>query len=136
MLYAIEAVLDIGYHAADQLVQSHDISRRQGIPRRYLEQVLQTLVREDILIGVRGPRGGYRLARDRDAIAIGEIVHIVRALESKGDPVATVNGSPLGEQVLKPLWRDMQDTLMGQLNTVSVDDLCQQATSLGLKSDC
>ena len=57
MLFAIEAVLDIAYHAGSEPVQSRDITRRQDIPRRYLEQALQHLVRRGILIGVRGPRG-------------------------------------------------------------------------------
>ena len=71
MLFAIEAVLDIAYNAVDTPVQSAEITKRQGIPRRYLEQVLQQLVRVDILTGVRGPRGGYRLARERRRITIG-----------------------------------------------------------------
>ena len=58
MLFAIEAVVDIAYNAAGEPVQSRDITARQGIPKRYLEQTLQQLVRADILVGVRGPRGG------------------------------------------------------------------------------
>ena len=65
MLFAIEAVLDIAYNAAAVPVQSSEITKRQGIPRRYLEQVLQHFVRSGILSGTRGPRGGYRLARER-----------------------------------------------------------------------
>ncbi|MCG8359473.1 MAG: Rrf2 family transcriptional regulator, partial [Kiloniellales bacterium] len=60
LLFAIEAVVDIAYHAGPAPVRSTEISRRQGIPRRYLEQVLQQLVHEGILTGQRGPRGGYR----------------------------------------------------------------------------
>ena len=65
LMFAIEAVLDIAYHASDLPVQSKEIADRQGIPRRYLEQVLQQLVHAEILRGVRGPRGGYRLAKER-----------------------------------------------------------------------
>ncbi len=43
MLFAIEAVLDIAYHSGSEPVQSREITRRQGIPRRYLEQALQSL---------------------------------------------------------------------------------------------
>ena len=68
LLFAIEAVLDIAYNAGTLPVQSGEITRRQGIPRRYLEQVLQQLVRAGVLQGVRGPRGGYRLARERRRI--------------------------------------------------------------------
>jgi deoxyuridine 5'-triphosphate nucleotidohydrolase len=62
---ALEAVLDVAYNARPDPVQSRDITERQGIPHRYLEQVLQRLVRDGILKGVRGPRGGYTLARER-----------------------------------------------------------------------
>ncbi|TDI67871.1 MAG: transcriptional regulator, partial [Alphaproteobacteria bacterium] len=58
LLFAVEAVLDIAYNAGTQPVQSKEITARQGIPRRYLEQVLQKLVRAGILSCVRGPRGG------------------------------------------------------------------------------
>ena len=56
-LFAIEAVLDIAYHAGSAPVQSRDITRRQGIPRRYLEQALQNLVRHGVLVGVRATVG-------------------------------------------------------------------------------
>lgn len=92
LLFAIEAVVDIAYHAGPGPVRSTDISRRQGIPRRYLEQVLQELVRKDVLSGQRGPRGGYRLARERRRITMGEIVRIVRALEGTGDPADEPDG--------------------------------------------
>ena len=55
LLFAIEAVLDIAYNGGALPVQSGDVTGRQGIPRRYLEQVLQQLVRAGILEGVRGP---------------------------------------------------------------------------------
>jgi Rrf2 family protein len=97
-LFAIEAVLDIAYHAGAEPVQSREITRRQGIPRRYLEQALQNLVRHGVLVGVRGPRGGYRLARERRRITVGEIVRIVRATEADEDPLEEEgNGSLLGQ---------------------------------------
>ena len=82
MMFAIEAVLDIAYHAGAEPVQSREITRRQGIPHRYLEHALQHLVRQEILIGVRGPRGGYKLARERRRITVGDIVRVVREMEA------------------------------------------------------
>ncbi|MCK6450787.1 MAG: Rrf2 family transcriptional regulator, partial [Alphaproteobacteria bacterium] len=72
--FAIEAVLDVAYNAGETPVRSGEITERQGIPARYLEPVLQQLVRAGILVGVRGPRGGYRLGRDRRRITVGDIV--------------------------------------------------------------
>lgn len=135
MLFAIEAVLDIAYHSGGQPVQSREITRRQGIPRRYLEQGLQQLVRENILVGVRGPRGGYRLARERRRITVGEIVRIVRKMETAEDPLNAQAGSELGHKVVRPLWSEMQETLMVQLDDVSIDDLCSRADKAGLISE-
>ena len=85
MIFAIEAVVDIAYHSSGQPVQSQEITKRQNIPRRYLEQALQQLVRAHVLKGVRGPRGGYSLARERRRISVGDIVRVVRDLENGTD---------------------------------------------------
>src|SRR6266566_649156 len=85
LLFAIEAVLDIAYNGSAAPVRSAEITEREGIPRRYLEPVLQELVREKILIGIRGPSGGYRLARERRRISLGDIVRTVRHLETVED---------------------------------------------------
>ena len=58
LVLALEAVTDIAFHGGAEPVQSQDIARRLQLPRRYLEQVMQQLVRAGILRGVRGPRGG------------------------------------------------------------------------------
>src|SRR5258705_10466066 len=73
-LLALEAVIDIAYNARPEPVQAKEITARQGVPQRYLEQVMQQLVRAGILKGVRGPRGGYRLARERRRISGGDVV--------------------------------------------------------------
>lgn len=134
LLFAIEAVVDVAYHAGNRPVRSTDISDRQGIPRRYLEQVLQELVHEGILAGQRGPRGGYRLARDGSAITLGEIIRIVRRLEGQPEPAAEPGGSPLGQRVVRPIWTDMQDEMMGRLDGLTVADLCRRARTLGIES--
>ena len=77
MIYALEAVVDVAYNGRTGPVQSRDITHRQGIPQRYLEQVMQQLVRAGILKGVRGPKGGYNLARERRRVSVGEIVQVV-----------------------------------------------------------
>ena len=135
MLFAIEAVLDIAFHAGPEPVQSRDITRRQGIPRRYLEQALQHLVRQGILVGIRGPRGGYRLARERRRISIGDIVRVVRAMEADNDLIDNTPSSQLGQTVVRPLWRELQDGLMERLDTLTIDDLCGRADQSGIKSE-
>jgi Rrf2 family protein len=135
MLFAIEAVLDIAYNATAVPVQSSEITRRQGIPRRYLEQVLQQLVRAGILSGTRGPRGGYRLARERRRISIGEIVRIIRQLETAEDPIEDPAGAELGHKVVRPLWLELQDTVMKQLDGITIEDLCMRAYRAGIAGE-
>ena len=65
IIYAIEAVIDIALNSGINPVQNVSIAKRQGIPKRYLEQTLQTLVKANILVASRGPNGGYRLAKER-----------------------------------------------------------------------
>ncbi|MSO85340.1 MAG: Rrf2 family transcriptional regulator [Rhodospirillales bacterium] len=134
-LFAIEAVIDIAYHAGSGPVQSAEITRRQGIPKRYLERALQELVRAGLLIGVRGPRGGYRLARERRRIAIGEIVRVVRALEADGGEIADAGGSELGQKVVRPLWGEMSATIAARLESVTIEDMCARASAAGIASE-
>jgi Rrf2 family protein len=135
LLFAIEAVVDIAYHAGAGPVRSTDISRRQGIPRRYLEQVLQQLVHHKVLSGQRGPKGGYRLARERRRISVGEIIRIVRQLEGTGDPVNETEGSELGVKVLRPIWNDMQQQMMARFDQMTIEELCDQAREKGITSE-
>jgi Rrf2 family iron-sulfur cluster assembly transcriptional regulator len=127
LLFAIEAVLDIAYNAGSQPVQSREITLRQGIPRRYLEQVLQQLVRANILSGVRGPKGGYRLARERRRISLGDITRIVRAMETASNPIEDPAGSELGHKIVRPLWIELEDEVMQRLDTITIEDLCLRA---------
>jgi Rrf2 family iron-sulfur cluster assembly transcriptional regulator len=135
LMFAIEAVLDIAYNAGSEPVQSGEITRRQGIPKRYLEQVLQQLVRAGILAGVRGPRGGYRLARERRRITIGEIVRIVRSMETAADPVEDPAGSVLGHKVVRPLWVELQEDCMTRLDSITIEDMCLRASQAGVESE-
>ncbi len=132
LLFAIEAVVDVAYFAVKAPVRSSDISERHGIPRRYLEQVLQELVRNGILSGQRGPRGGYRLARPAGEINLGEIIRIVRRLEGTPDPMADGGGSEIGIQVVRPIWLDMQSQMMTHLDGVTIAALCADAKLKGI----
>ena len=128
-ILALEAVLDVAYNARPDPVQSKDITRRQGIPQRYLEQVMQQLVRKGILKGVRGPRGGYTLARERRKITVGDVVRVVDQLdaEAEADPISK---SDLCERVIGPLWEETRAIVLEKLDAVTMEDLCRQARKL------
>lgn len=134
-VYALEAVVDIAYNARAEPVQSKEITRRQGIPQRYLEQVMQHLVRANILKGVRGPRGGYLLARERRRITVGEIVRTISTMEINGKSGGYESSSVLGQSVVKPLLDEVEEAMMVKLDTVNIDDLCANARSGGVERE-
>lgn len=130
-LLALEAVVDVAINARPEPVQSKEITVRQGIPQRYLEQVMQQLVHAGILKGVRGPRGGYRLARERRRITVGDVVRVVGSLEASDEPKMQ-GPSELGEKVVGPLWDRIQSDLMTQLDAITIEDLCNEAAETGV----
>ncbi len=133
MILALEAVVDIAYNARPDPVQSKEITRRQGIPQRYLEQVMQHLVHEGILRGVRGPRGGYRLARERRRITAGEVVRTVATLEASEEQ-ALESRSELAQAVVRPLIDDVLDDVMVKLDAITIEDLCRKAEVAGIEN--
>ena len=140
---AFEAVIDIAYHGGAEPVQSQDIARRLGLPRRYLEQVLQQLVRCGVLKGVRGPRGGYRLARERRRITVGEVVRVLEGADENGgggggngeDHSPTASASPLGLRVIGPFWERVSLDIMERLDRLTIEDLCRDAEGLEIESE-
>ena len=72
--YGLRAVFDIAYHSAGLSTQVKEISARQAISPRYIEQIFQKLKKAGIIKSIRGPSGGYYLARKFDKISVGDIV--------------------------------------------------------------
>ncbi|MCW5745447.1 MAG: Rrf2 family transcriptional regulator [Alphaproteobacteria bacterium] len=134
-MFAIEAVLDIAMNAGEQPVRGGDITRRQNIPKRYLEQVLQRLVHEGILAGKRGPRGGYTLGRERRRISLGDIIRVVRQLEADTEPADESVGSPLAHTVVWPTWNRLRDEMMARMDAITVEDMVREAREHGVQSE-
>jgi Rrf2 family protein len=132
-LLALEAVIDIAFNARPEPVQAKEITARQGVPQRYLEQVMQQLVRAGILKGVRGPRGGYRLAKERRRISVGDIVRVAEALEDEENGNGEAR-SDLGNRIVTPLIQSLQEDVMKRLDAISIEDLCLRARQAGV--DC
>jgi len=132
LVYAVESVVDIAYNGGSEPVRSREIAKRQGVPHRYLEQVMQRLVHAGVLRGVRGPRGGYLLARERRRITLGQIARVVRELEKMDQKEAADAASDLADLVLHPIGNEMQEDMMIRLDKVTIEDLCRRATGLGI----
>lgn len=121
-ILAIEAVLIVANGEGGAPLKAPAIAAHQGIRRRYLEQTLQALVKGGILIGKRGPGGGYTLARSPYLISVGEVVRACAAI-STDVPFEHDGGSPLMRSALLPVWRRLRDEMMRRLDAMSVADL-------------
>jgi Rrf2 family protein len=123
-LLAVAAVIDVALHARDRLVSAKDLAARHALPARHLEPVLQALVREGILKGVRGPRGGYMLARERRRISVDDIL---RAAGMAEEPTNALPASSLLRQVVVPAIAQAERTFATTLMRITIEDLARRA---------
>ncbi len=122
---AIAAVVDVALHARPTPVAAKSLAARHHLPPRHLETLLQTLVKAGILKGVRGPRGGYELAKERRRITAGEVVRA--AMADGAEDIDPAPESRLVEQVVQPLVDKAGQNFLAQLDAVSIDDLCRES---------
>ena len=137
--YGVRAIFDIAYNSEGLETQVKEISRRQGISQRYLEQIFQKLKRAGIVGSKRGPSGGYFLNKKPDDITVGEIIRIT---EGSITPVLCVNpedsSQPCersGECVTRIIWNEAGKRLTEYFDSVTIKDLCKLAGERGIKKD-
>jgi Rrf2 family iron-sulfur cluster assembly transcriptional regulator len=123
---AIAAVVDIALHSWSAPVHARDLAARHKLPARHLETLLQGLVHAKILMGVRGPRGGYELARERRRITVGQIVRTAISLRT-AYPDDLGAHSVLLEQVIEPAVSRAGETFLANLDAITVEEMCETA---------
>ena len=128
-LLAIAAVIDVALHGKGRPVSAKALAARHTLPARHLEPVLQALVRVGILKGIRGPRGGYELARERRRITADDILRAAGTIEDASDPVAAA-GSALLNEVVIPAVGQAERAFSIALSRINLDDLVRKAESL------
>ena len=137
--YGVRAVFDIAYHSEGLETQVKNISRRQGISQRYLEQIFQKLKKGGIVGSKRGPSGGYFLNKRPENITVGELVQIT---EGTINPVLCTNPESssqpckrAGECVTQVIWNEAGKRLKEYFDSVTIRDLCNLAGEIGIKKD-
>jgi Rrf2 family transcriptional regulator, iron-sulfur cluster assembly transcription factor len=127
-LLAVAAVVDVAIHARGQPVAAKALAERHRLPPRHLEPVLQALVHAGILKGVRGPRGGYELARERRRISVAEVVRVAEtaAEEQTGTLPSLVT------RVVHPAVAQGEKAFETALAAVTIESLCREAERQGL----
>jgi Rrf2 family transcriptional regulator, iron-sulfur cluster assembly transcription factor len=131
---AIAAVVDVALHSRSAPVRSMALAARHKLPPRHLELLLQGLVHAKILRGVRGPRGGYELARERRRITVGEIVRTAMSL-STADPEDRRANSILLERVIDPAVRNAGETFLANFDSITVEQMCETAENAHVLDD-
>lgn len=126
---AVAVVLDVALHAGrTEPCSAADIAGRLSVARRGIEPVLQALTRSGLLEGVRGPSGGYRLARPRRDIPLSEVVQAVQEGDGGDGPSGALQAAVIG-----PLWDELDGMLARHLGALTVADLLQRAAAQGIK---
>ena len=117
-LLAIAAVVEVALQGQQRPVAAKSLASRHGLPPRHLETVLQALVREGILRGVRGPRGGYQLARRIRAVPWGQTAQLV-AITGWGQEEDRRRAAEVGfdHHLTKPVAAEALDRLLRSMAT-------------------
>jgi len=115
--FGITAMIRLGLREGRGTKTLSDLSMDQGISLSYLEQLFAQLRKKGLVVGVRGPGGGYRLARQADDISLASIV---TAVDEQAYPDAAVIGS---ENPTDQMWQDVSDQLFGFLGQLTLGDV-------------
>lgn len=138
--YGLRALFDIAYNSASHPAQIQDISRRQKISPRYLEQIFQALKKKGILRSKRGPQGGYVLARSPEEITVKEILQA-----TEGDMMlveCSAGGKKKkgecafdGSCVTQTIWQEASAKLDDFFAGLTLKTLCERGQAMGVKRE-
>ncbi|MEZ3496083.1 MAG: Rrf2 family transcriptional regulator [Lachnospiraceae bacterium] len=131
--YALRMMLDLAMHENGEYIALKDISARQGVSVKYLEQIVSVLSKADMLKSVRGPQGGYKLAKSPDSYTVGDIL---RVTEGSLAPVACLdapqNGCPRAAACTTlGFWQELYDAVCGVVDYTTLADLADRTQNGG-----
>lgn len=123
--YALRVMVDLAEHQAAGRIPLKEIAARQGISEKYLENILATLVRANMLSGMRGKGGGYVLTRPPEQYTVGEIL---RLTEGSLAPVACLERSPMECErsagcATLPVWQGLHKVICEYLDGITLQDI-------------
>ena len=125
--YAVTAILDLAFHSRIQPVTLTDIAARQTISLSYLEQLFSRLRRANLVVGVRGPGGGYKLSRETEEISISDVILAVDEqvdLTNCEKQSNCQNGQPC---LTHDLWMGLSQTVSNYLEGITLAQLLDQS---------
>jgi Rrf2 family protein len=126
-LLAIAAVVDVALQTDGGPISARTLARRHGLSPRHLESVLQSLARDGILKGIRGPHGGYVLAPDRRGVTANDILRAAGTVHEAGEEP----NSEFVAKVVLPVLSIAEQEFGQALSRISLDDMVQLAALNG-----
>lgn len=135
--YGVRLVLDMALHRDEGPIRLGLIAKRQGVPLKYLEQIIIPLKKSGYIASVRGPKGGHLLTKPPEKVTVGEIVIL---LEGGIDLTRCVD-RPEGcvrsvDCVTRCLWRDLTESIMERLDSITFADLVRASTGVDDNLGC
>lgn len=123
--YALRLMIDLAQHSGGEYVSLRDISARQAVSMKYLEQIVSLLCRAGMLKSVRGPQGGYKLARPAADYTAGDIL---RVTEGSLSPVSCVEDDPelctrAAECSVRVFWQGLRAAIDQYVDSVTLEEL-------------
>ncbi len=126
--YGIMALVDLAYNLNGGPAQVRQIAKRQRIPQRFLEQIFAKLRQADVVVGKRGPRGGYSLAKEPKDIKLEEVMKALRPKLQEDQRTDT----PALAELIDTVWSEIEGSFQSTLRGVSLQNLCERAKDLGI----
>ncbi len=131
--YAIRIMLDLALNGDDKPVSFRDISERQGISFKYMEQIGSLLTHAGFIKGVRGAQGGYNLLRKPSEYTVGEILRITEGQLIPVPCVAPGADCPNNDHCLtRPLWEKLNKAIEDVIDNMTLQDLLDNGKEKGL----
>ena len=126
--YALRFMIDLAIHSQNQYIALKDISARQEISVKYLEQIASLLSKHGLLTSIRGQQGGYKLSRSPEKYSVGEIL---RLTEGPLAPVACLENADmpcerLGVCKTLPFWKGLYKVIEDYVDKFTLEDLVNQ----------
>ena len=134
--YAVTAMLDLAFHSRVKPVTLTDIATRQTISLSYLEQLFSRLRRAGLVVGVRGPGGGYKLSREAEGISISDIILAVDEQVDLTNCEKKANCHDGQPCLTHDLWMGLSETVSNYLEGISLGQLLEHADTKRREAEC